>query len=100
MSTIVPRSMAPNAPEDSDFPSNPNQNHSDGCVVNSSNYTCSCGLITHLLETGAFVRYDASMCQIKSDKKPAFTPISEVLDEFLAGLRERCASKRIDKEDA
>jgi hypothetical protein len=83
--------MAPNAPEDSDFPANVEASHAEGCVTDQWSYSCSCGLITHLLETGAFVRYDASMCPVDPGKSTAYTPITEVLDEFLAGLRERCA---------
>lgn len=95
MAVVVPRSMAPMAPAGSEFPNNVERNHSEGCVMDHWNYSCSCGLITHLLETGAFVRYDASMCQVDHGKKTAFSPISEVLSEFLTGLSALCASERI-----
>lgn len=93
MTKVVPRSLAPDAPADSDFPSNHNLHHRSGCKINPSDYTCECGLLQHLLDSGAFVRYDASMCRVSHRKKGDKSGgISECLDEFLVALKEMAAS--------
>lgn len=89
MRQIVPRSMAPNAPENTDFPANVELNHGACCKFDQRTYTCSCGLTEHLLKIGAFVRYDA-MCQATNRTKSDFAPLTEMLDEFLAELKARC----------
>lgn len=90
--------MAPTAPADSDFPSNYNLHHISGCKINPANYTCECGLLQHLLEIGAFVRYDASMCQVSHQKKgDKIEGISKCLDEFLAALKVRATAVDMKK---
>lgn len=74
-----------------------NLHHREDCVLDPRTYTCTCGLLIHLLEIGTFKRYDASMCQVRRKNKSAFMPISEVLDPFLAALKERCAGLKESK---
>lgn len=98
MSQIVSRSMAPDAPHDSFYPNNPKSHHAPDCRINQETYTCSCGLLTHQLETGCFVLYDPyTMCRASHcHKKQDFDPITEVQD-FLIELKNKCARLDLKK---
>lgn len=90
MPNVVARSTAPNATEDSFFPNNLHLTHVTGCVIDRANYKCSCGLISHLLETGAFVKYEARFCPVIHTETIG-EGVSGKVEEFLAALAIRAS---------
>lgn len=99
----VPRSLAPNAPNDSLFPSVPFREHEWYCVKDARRYECSCGLWEERLARGDFVLYNASMCQVNHPKKglhlvPALTDF-ETFMKMLVAKTARINMVRFNKEE-